>query len=146
MSRSNYLWAAPRIHDELLKLGLKVSGATVAKYMVSRELRRGPGWRRFLRNELAGLQPSGLSVELKEAWDELKGLWAWRQWYSNGLETSMVDGPGSGSPVMASIGPGLVLTLAGVDSRNISGFEPEDPLGIPPVGAQARGPPAGRGV
>jgi hypothetical protein len=52
MSRSNFLWGAPRLHGELLKLGLKASQATVAKYMVPRRLRRGPCWRVFLRNEL----------------------------------------------------------------------------------------------
>ena len=130
MSRANCLWGAPRIHGELLKLGLKVSEATVAKYMVARRLRRGPGWGVFLRNELAGLQESGLSVELKDVWDDLKGLWAWRQWFSNGLETSMVRGPGSGSPVIASIGPGLVLTLASVDSRHIPGTELEKPVSL----------------
>jgi hypothetical protein len=31
MSRSNFLWGAPRLHGELLKLGLKVSQTTVAK-------------------------------------------------------------------------------------------------------------------
>jgi hypothetical protein len=36
MSRANPLWGAPRIHGELLKLGLDVSQATVAKYMVRR--------------------------------------------------------------------------------------------------------------
>src|SRR6266545_3714078 len=34
MSRANPLWGAPRIHGELLKLGLQLSQATVAKYMV----------------------------------------------------------------------------------------------------------------
>src|SRR5713101_9390669 len=34
MSRANPLWGAPRIHGELLKLGIEVSQATVAKYMV----------------------------------------------------------------------------------------------------------------
>jgi putative transposase len=29
---ANTLWGAPRIHDELLKLGIKVSQATVGKY------------------------------------------------------------------------------------------------------------------
>ena len=33
MSRANPLWGAPRIHGELLKLGLTVSQATVLKYM-----------------------------------------------------------------------------------------------------------------
>jgi hypothetical protein len=82
MSRANCLWGAPQIHGELLKLGLKVSVATVAKHMVPRRLRRGPGWRVFLRNQLAGLQESGLSVELKEAWYDLKGLWVWRPVWS----------------------------------------------------------------
>lgn len=36
MSRANPLWGAPRIHGELLKLGIEVSQATVAKYMVRR--------------------------------------------------------------------------------------------------------------
>jgi hypothetical protein len=31
MSRANRLWGAPRIHGELLKLGIEVSQATVAK-------------------------------------------------------------------------------------------------------------------
>src|SRR6266566_9174368 len=34
MSRANPLWGAPRIHGELLKLGVTVSQATVSKYMV----------------------------------------------------------------------------------------------------------------
>ena len=34
MGRANPLWGAPRIHGELLKLGLTVSQATVSKYML----------------------------------------------------------------------------------------------------------------
>jgi putative transposase len=34
MNRMNVVWGAPRIHSELLKLGISVSQATVAKYMV----------------------------------------------------------------------------------------------------------------
>jgi hypothetical protein len=34
MSLANPLWGAPRIHGELLKLGLPLSQATVANYMV----------------------------------------------------------------------------------------------------------------
>jgi len=36
MSNANPLWGAPRIHGELLKLGIEVSQATVAKYMMRR--------------------------------------------------------------------------------------------------------------
>jgi len=50
MCRSNPLWGAPRIHGELLKLGIELSETTVAKYMLKR---RGPpaqSWRTFLKN------------------------------------------------------------------------------------------------
>ncbi len=50
MCRANPLWGAPRIHGELLKLGIDVSEATVSKYMIRR---RGPPsqtWRTFLEN------------------------------------------------------------------------------------------------
>ena len=36
MSMANPLWGAPRIHGELLKLGIEISQATVAKYMIRR--------------------------------------------------------------------------------------------------------------
>jgi hypothetical protein len=36
MSSANPLWGVPRIHGELLKLGIEISQATVAKYMVRR--------------------------------------------------------------------------------------------------------------
>jgi hypothetical protein len=36
MNAANPLWGAPRIHGELLKLGIEISQATVAKYMVRR--------------------------------------------------------------------------------------------------------------
>jgi transposase InsO family protein len=55
MSRANPLWGAPRIHGELLKLGLTVSQATVSKYMVRH--RRPPSqlWRAFLKNHAKDL-------------------------------------------------------------------------------------------
>jgi putative transposase len=37
ISSANPLWGAPRIHGELLKLGIEVSQATVAKYMCEDE-------------------------------------------------------------------------------------------------------------
>ena len=43
MSIENPLWGAPRIHGELLKLGLEVAQSSVAKYMVKRQGPRGPG-------------------------------------------------------------------------------------------------------
>jgi hypothetical protein len=55
MSRANPLWGAPRIHGELLKLGIEISQATVAKYMLRRRGRPSPTWRSFLRNQAAGI-------------------------------------------------------------------------------------------
>jgi len=37
MSRNNPRWGAPRIHGELLKLGIEITEPTVAKYMVPLE-------------------------------------------------------------------------------------------------------------
>ena len=47
MSTANPLWGARRIHGELLKLGIEVSQATVAKYMVRRRGTPSPTWRSF---------------------------------------------------------------------------------------------------
>ena len=54
MSIANPLWGAPRIHGELLKLGVDVGQTTVAKYMAGR---RPPsqGWKTFLRNHADGV-------------------------------------------------------------------------------------------
>ena len=44
ISRDNPLWGAPRIHGELLKLGIDIAQSTVAKYMpgvTARPLRAG---------------------------------------------------------------------------------------------------------
>src|SRR6202035_3633330 len=62
MSMENPLWGAPRIHDELLKLGFEVAQSSVAKYMVKR---RGPpsqGWRTFLRNHAPDVAAMDLFV------------------------------------------------------------------------------------
>jgi transposase InsO family protein len=53
---------APRIHGELLKLGLAVAQSSVAKYMVKR---RGPpsqGWRTFLHNHAPDMAAVDLFV------------------------------------------------------------------------------------
>jgi len=55
MNSANPLWGAPRIHGELLKLGLEVSQATVANYMVRRVGTPWPTWRSFLHNEAIGI-------------------------------------------------------------------------------------------
>jgi putative transposase len=45
LSRDNVLWGAPRIHSELLKLGITVSQASVAKYMVRHPKPPSQTWR-----------------------------------------------------------------------------------------------------
>jgi hypothetical protein len=56
MSLENSLWGAPRIHGELLKLGIEVAQSTVAKYMAKRRrLGSGQTWQTFLRNHVAGI-------------------------------------------------------------------------------------------
>jgi hypothetical protein len=62
MSIANPLWGAPRIHGELLKLGIEIGQTSVAKYMARR---RGPpsqGWKTFLRNHADGIAAIDLFV------------------------------------------------------------------------------------
>src|SRR5881296_1891392 len=55
MSRANPLWGAPRIHGELLKLGLTISQATVSKYMIGPRRPPSQAWRTFLKNHALDL-------------------------------------------------------------------------------------------
>lgn len=55
MSSANPLWGAPRIHGELLKLGIEVSQATVAKYMARQRKPPSQTWRAFLNNHMQQL-------------------------------------------------------------------------------------------
>jgi transposase InsO family protein len=62
MSLANPSWGAPRIHGELLKLGIEIGQTSVAKYMARR---RGPpsqGWKTFLRNHADGIVATDLFV------------------------------------------------------------------------------------
>ena len=54
MSRENPLWGAPRIHRELLMLGVDVVESSVGRYMVRRRRPPSQGWKTFLRNHAAG--------------------------------------------------------------------------------------------
>ena len=55
MSRENVGWGAPRIHGELRMLGIDISQATVAKYMIRLPKPPSPTWRTFLDNHVADL-------------------------------------------------------------------------------------------
>ena len=50
MSIANPLWGAPRIHGELLKLGIDIGQTSVAKYMARRRRPPSQGWKTFLHN------------------------------------------------------------------------------------------------
>jgi hypothetical protein len=51
----NPLWGAPRIHGELLKLGIDVGQTSVAKYTARRRGGPSQGWRTFLSNHTDGI-------------------------------------------------------------------------------------------
>jgi putative transposase len=50
MSRENPLWGAPRIHGELLKLGVDIGETSVSKYMARGPKPSSQTWRAFLDN------------------------------------------------------------------------------------------------
>jgi hypothetical protein len=50
MCRENPTWGAPRIHGELLKLGINIAESSVSKYMVRGSKPPSQTWRTFLEN------------------------------------------------------------------------------------------------
>lgn len=52
MCRENTGWGAPRIHGELLKLGIDIGETSVSKYMVRSRKPPSQTWRTFLENHL----------------------------------------------------------------------------------------------
>jgi putative transposase len=55
ISRENPLWGAPRIHSELLKLGINVGETSVSKYMIRGRRPPSQTWRTFLDNHVKSL-------------------------------------------------------------------------------------------
>jgi hypothetical protein len=56
------MWGAPRIHGELLKLGIEIGQTSVAKYMARRRAPPSQRWRTFLRNHADGSAAMDLFV------------------------------------------------------------------------------------
>ena len=56
------LWGAPRIHGELLKLGIEIGQTTVAKYMAKERRPPSQGWRTFISNHAEGIAALDLFV------------------------------------------------------------------------------------
>jgi len=74
MSIANPLWGAPRIHGELLKLGVDIGQTSVAKYMVRRRDPPSQGWRTFLRNHAHGIAAMDMFVVPTISFRPLYGL------------------------------------------------------------------------
>ncbi len=55
MAEANVGWGAPRIHGELLKLGIEVSERTVSRLMPKRSTAPSQTWRAFLDNHVRDL-------------------------------------------------------------------------------------------
>lgn len=55
VSLANPLRGAPRIHGELLKIGIDVAQSTVAKYMIKGRRPPSQSWKTFLRNHADGI-------------------------------------------------------------------------------------------
>ena len=62
MSLANPLWGAPRIHGELLKLGIEIGQTSVAKYMARHRRSPSQGWKTFHRNHADGIASMDLFV------------------------------------------------------------------------------------
>ena len=74
MSFENPLWGAPKIHGELLKLGIDVAQSTVSKYMVPRQDRPLQTWKTFLRNHMEGIASIDLFVVPTVTFEQLFGF------------------------------------------------------------------------
>jgi transposase InsO family protein len=71
MSFENLLWGAPKIHGELLKLGIEVAQSTVSIYMVPRRDRPLQTWKAFLCNHMEGIASIDLFVVPTIAFEQL---------------------------------------------------------------------------
>jgi transposase InsO family protein len=74
MSRENPTWGAPRIHGELLMLGIDVSESTVGRYMIRIGRPRSQGWKTFLSNHAVGIASIDLFVVRTISFKLLYGL------------------------------------------------------------------------
>jgi putative transposase len=101
MSQANPLWGAPRIHGELLKLGIAVAQSTVARYLP--RLRKPPSQGRKTDGRItAALKTKGLALRLghcctvRLSWGFAGGCGpkgqTWRTFLTNHLaQTAAID-------------------------------------------------------
>ena len=71
MSRENPLWGAPRIHGELLMLGIEVAQSTVSKYVIRGRKPPSQSWKTFLRNHAEAIAAIDMCVVPTVTFDRL---------------------------------------------------------------------------
>src|SRR5262249_25692330 len=74
VSPENPLWGAPRIHGELLMLGIEVAQSTVSKYMIRGRKPPSQSWKTFLRNHAAAIASIDMCVVPTVTFDRLFAL------------------------------------------------------------------------
>ena len=74
MLESSFWKRQPKIHGELLKLGIEVAQSTVSKYMVPRQGRPVQTWKTFLCNHAEGIASIDLFVVPTVAFEQLFGF------------------------------------------------------------------------
>ncbi len=55
MKQANPIWGAPRLHGELLKLGIKISERTISRLLPKQQKPPYQNWRVFLANHVGDL-------------------------------------------------------------------------------------------
>jgi hypothetical protein len=80
MCRENPGWGAPRIHGELLKLGIDIGESSVSKYMVRCRKPPSQSWRTFLENhatQMVSMSPLTSSLYLRFVSRFFMCFWYW---------------------------------------------------------------------
>jgi transposase InsO family protein len=93
VSRENPTWGAPRIHGELLMLGIDLSESTVGRYMIRIGRPRSQGWKTFLRNHAAGIASIDLFVVRTVSFRLLYGLVILRHARRNLVRIAVTSNP-----------------------------------------------------
>ena len=70
MAAENFLWGAPRIHGELLKLGIPISERTVSRYLRGRPPNRSQTWRTFFANHVGAISCHAVVASSERPGDE----------------------------------------------------------------------------
>jgi len=146
MAAENCLWGAPRIHGELLKLGITISERTVSRYLCGRPTTQSQTWRTFFANHFSG-QTSISPVMFADAHDEDIVLDAsevsLRQGPSIDASYSSIHGPtvdwGRSHQLSLGVSLGRHHLQDGTGARKSSGRGPPRHLPFQPASERPRG-------